>query len=365
MVLQQHAVAVAYFDLTRQVDWDAIVQAGRKVRLVVPDGSFRTLPDPVAETQQFQACQRAGQLVLGYVYTRDGDADVTTVNGEVDDWVTKYGTAIDGFYFDSSIYLPGGKTDQQYQDYYRPLIADVRSRHPGRRIGLAASQYKYPWVIDVADFATIWEKPASDYISNYVAAGEQGSEPPPSWWSEHPDQVIVTVTGTSRFQVADVQAASRARNAGNLYIHDDANSYGHLSQWWSAELTGLAGWNPLTFSLVLGDAQGPSHGTVTMDLDLGESLPFVAWGAITWIDPRARVTGADFLSAEIAAVDGVPTGVVNDLAGLEPPADPVRRAAVTGTGRVITLRLRSIPFGGGGQLVGGAEFVVNASPSLT
>jgi hypothetical protein len=53
-------------------------------------------------------------------------------------------------------------------------------------------------VIDVADFATIWEGTAADYLdpNKYLAIGEQHLESPPAWWSTNPGHVIATVVQT-------------------------------------------------------------------------------------------------------------------------------------------------------------------------
>jgi hypothetical protein len=113
MALKQRAAAVAYFDLaTHGSDWDEVLGGGAKVGLVVPDGSFRNLPDVSAAKQQFEKCQAQGQLVLGYVWTGAGDRVVNQVNTEIDEWAANYGTAIDGFYLDSGIELDIGKSDQ-------------------------------------------------------------------------------------------------------------------------------------------------------------------------------------------------------------------------------------------------------------
>jgi hypothetical protein len=246
MTLKQRATAVAFFDLSRKADWDAIAGGGAKVGLVVPDGSFRNPPDLNAAKQQFQSCQSHGQLVLGYVWTGAGDRNPNDVNNEIDQWAANYGALIDGFYLDSGMELDlPGKTDQGFQNYYRLLIAGIQSRHPCSRVGLAASQYKYSWVVDVADFATIWEGVATDYLdpNKYLAIGEQHLEPPPAWWSANPSQVIATVVQTPQNLVGQVLTTSQTRNAGNLYIFEDTTAnYGHLSQWWNDELNGLTGW---------------------------------------------------------------------------------------------------------------------------
>jgi Domain of unknown function (DUF4091)/Spherulation-specific family 4 len=263
MALKQYAVAVAYFDLSRQADWGAIVAGGPKVRLAIPDGSFRNPPDLSAARQEFASCQRQGQLVLGYVFTGAGDRDPNQVNSEIDEWATNYGAAINGFYLDSGIELDIGKTDQDFQNYYRPLIAGLRSRHPGSTVGLAASQYKYSWVIEIADFATIWEGAAADYLdpNKYLAIGEQHLEPPPAWWSANPLQVIATVVQTPQNQVGQVLTTSQSRNTGNLYVFDDTTAnYGHLSKWWNDELNGLAGWG-MPLSLTAGLAIAPATPT--------------------------------------------------------------------------------------------------------
>lgn len=111
--------------------------------------------------------------------------------------------------------------------------------------------------------------------------------------------------------------------------------------------------------LLLGAANGPSFGTVTLTLDLGSPMSFVAWGAITWIDPRSSITGVDFIALDIQFIDFVATPQVLNLGG----GNILRQGAVVrSSGRNITFRLRSIPFTGGGDLVCGAEFVVITNP---
>jgi hypothetical protein len=112
--------------------------------------------------------------------------------------------------------------------------------------------------------------------------------------------------------------------------------------------------------LLLGAPNGPSFGTVTVNVDLGTSnTPFVAWGAITWIDPRSSITGNDFIGLDIQSIDGMETGSILNLGG----GNVLRVGAVArSSGRNILFRLRSIPFTGGGNLVCGAEVVVITNP---
>ena len=62
MALKQYAVAVAYFDLSRQAEWDAIVAGGPKVRLAIPDGSFRNPPDRNAASSNLRVVSVKGSL---------------------------------------------------------------------------------------------------------------------------------------------------------------------------------------------------------------------------------------------------------------------------------------------------------------
>lgn len=114
--------------------------------------------------------------------------------------------------------------------------------------------------------------------------------------------------------------------------------------------------------LALGAANGPSFGTVTISLDLLSPMRFVTWGAITWIDPRSSISGPDFIGLDILSIDGDLTPQVLNLGG----GNILRQGAVVRTqvqtGRIITFRLRSIPFTGGGDLVCGAEFVTITNP---
>jgi hypothetical protein len=115
----------------------------------------------------------------------------------------------------------------------------------------------------------------------------------------------------------------------------------------------------------LGASNGPSFGTVTTTVDLVTPTSFVAWGSVTWIDPRAAIRGRDFVALDILFIDGQFPLKILSLPGCDPGQLNIGclfLGATTGFGRTITFRLRSIPFTGGGDLVAGAEFVIITNP---
>ena len=83
-----------------------------------------------------------------------------------------------GVYLDSGIELDLGTPDATYRAYYQELIDGVgsgngiRQRHSGGKVGLAASHYKYDWVL-TADYVTIFEGTAQVYVDDatYKAIG--------------------------------------------------------------------------------------------------------------------------------------------------------------------------------------------------
>jgi hypothetical protein len=99
---------------------------------------------------------------------------------------------------------------------------------------------------------------------------------------------------------------------------------------------------------------GPGNPEVQVTIDLGSAQPFVAWGIITWIDPKAPFDRDNAVAIDITEIDGVPTPLRaiggDHLGNAEPPLDPrnLRQTAVKrdnttvpATGRRVTFRLRA------------------------
>jgi spherulation-specific family 4 protein len=159
-------------------DWSRIERAGSTVQIVVADRSFETAAGTnLTDAQnQFKRNRTAGQLVLGYVDTATAGRPITctgthpcSVMDDVAQWYSHYvapfATAdprLDGIFFDNGPLDNGSLTtaqDAQFNSYYTQLRHQVAQNFPSLRVMLNASQYPMNWVLGVADFLTMYERP--------------------------------------------------------------------------------------------------------------------------------------------------------------------------------------------------------------
>ncbi len=119
----------------------------------------------------------------------------------------------------------------------------------------------------------------------------------------------------------------------------------------------------------------PNGGEVTIGTDVdivtfaADDTSFVAWVAISWIDPFAEIRGRDFVAADIFLINRqgtfLNTNSIRVLPGV--PGDPNKnlfQASIRDTGRALAFRLRSLPFAGQPRptLAAGAEWVIITNP---
>lgn len=257
----------AFFGLGQ--DWARLDAAGDAVRIVVPEQSFPALAagDPNARTaaqNQFQALRNNGTLVLGYVFSRTGggatDPLLTAAqiiagrpgqgpNGSdipgVDNWYAQFPTHIDGIYFDNAVLWPDaggaasypvgpGGTQWTAQTFWTDLVSQLRQAHPGMKVMLLAGQCPDEWVVQVGDYALLWEEQYSVYENQFYPLRNNAPVIIPPWWKNpaHLDRISHTVTGCPARAVQKVLELARERNAGNVYTIDITGGYPSLPPYW-------------------------------------------------------------------------------------------------------------------------------------
>ena len=106
----------------------------------------------------------------------------------------------------------------------------------------------------------------------------------------------------------------------------------------------------------------------TVAIDLGSPTNFVAWGSITWIDPRSSafdINNAIGVDIPLITPDGSTIHTARVLSGgvLGPPGDfnNFRQSALFGFGRNVTFRLRAFP-SSDGELACVANGIVITNP---
>jgi hypothetical protein len=208
----------------------------------------------------------AGALVLGYVFSRTGggatDALLTAAqivggrpgqgpNGTdipgVDQWYAQFPTQIDGIYFDNAVLWPDAGGAVTYpvgpggaawtaQMFWSDLVPQLRQAHPGMRIMLLAGQCPDEWVVQVPDFALLWEEEYSVYATKFYPLRNNAPAAIPPWWKDpaYLDKISHTVTGCPPAAVQGVLELTRERNAGNVYMLDLAGAgYPRLPPYWN------------------------------------------------------------------------------------------------------------------------------------
>jgi len=229
--------------------WQAVEQAGKKVRIVVAEYSLSQVdtgsnPDLWnTAKQQFNRCRSRGQQILGYVSTRNGTRPRQEIDSDLNAWYARYPTQLDGIFLDE-----GPQFDDSKRAFYEGLIADIKQTYPWRTtVLLNAPQFPNEWVVQTADHVILWEEKADTYLdpNKYQALGPGGLlVGVPSWWrnlkwTNSITHIIHTCPTTQ--QMSTVMGMARKRNAGNVYVYDgNSSSYNRLPSYWTEEQKALA-----------------------------------------------------------------------------------------------------------------------------
>lgn len=178
-------------------------------------------------------CHTKKQKVIGYVATGYGTVDLAKVVTAINKYYSLY-PGIDGIFLDEMANDPAKAVvgSSNARTYYRSLYKHIKARTAGAElvVGNPGAAAKTDWQLSgpAVDVAVIFEGTAAKY------AGWRA----PAWVSTYRatrfSHLVYDTTAASRQQVC---AASRARNAGNLYVTDDVlpNPWDTLPPYWSQE----------------------------------------------------------------------------------------------------------------------------------
>jgi hypothetical protein len=257
---------------TANPDWPRLANAGNAVSIVVAEQSFPdiALSNPGAKpaiNAQFQALRNNGTLLFGYVYARKATPTGTTLrtqaellngipgppgripNPGVNDWYAQYPNLIDGIYFDEAVLAPdaGGAATYPYgpggalvtaQAFWTDFIT-TNLRPPTRsgvRVMLLAGQCPDEWVVQVPDYALLWEEETSVYDYSFYPLLNNAPVTIPPWWKNpaYFDKTAHTVRNCPQTRVQTVLELSRERNTGHVFINDfpRAQGYFRLPLYW-------------------------------------------------------------------------------------------------------------------------------------
>ena len=125
---------------------------------------------------------------------------------------------------------------QYYYDLYPQVQRIADSLHPGggtKLLMLNCAGCRDASVLNACDLAVLVEKESTSYLGGWWNGA---SEP---WWTTQPDpaRIVHVVHSCPDLQtMCQVVAASKARNAGNIYVFNgNSSSYSHLPAYWTQE----------------------------------------------------------------------------------------------------------------------------------
>jgi hypothetical protein len=236
----QKLTVPAFFGVN--ADWGRIEEAGAAVKIVVPDRSFNELDGDalVAARAQFRRCRLAGQLVLGYVPTTNGDRPLSETKKEVRTWYgqDKYAGRLDGIFFDE-----GPLAKKPRRRYYEALKRYVSTQFSGM-VFLNAAQFPQEWVMGAADYVILWEADEAAYRTQFYALGKDGNGVGvPRWWknASYRDRIAHTILLCPTVEeMQSLVTLSRTRNCGLVYVYDKGSVYDRLPPYWYEELAAVS-----------------------------------------------------------------------------------------------------------------------------
>ena len=178
---------------------------------------------------------------LRYVSTDNGNASLSTVEGEISTYISQYGSLINGFMLDEVLIIPSTLS------YYQSLYAYVKSQNPSDTVmanpgqpylnGVSPQDY-----LSTADVFNLFEGTNASYTS--FPSGQTWFESYPSdrFWNTIYD--VAANSGDpsqSSAMLADLSNAV-ALDTGYVYITDlsGGNPYDGLPSYWDQEVSAVA-----------------------------------------------------------------------------------------------------------------------------
>ncbi|MEU9345891.1 spherulation-specific family 4 protein [Streptomyces sp. NPDC048278] len=204
--------------------------------------------EPVAAwTDVIDRTHASGKRVLGYVDTGYlGQTGLTTrlgstavadwvaqIEEDINAWYAMYGSSVDGIFFDDGFNACGA--GNEFPAVYEAVNQYEKVHHPGAMTVLNPGTVVPRCYEDSADILLTFEGSYDTY--------ENGGYQALDWTPADPRKIWHIIFGVPADKVSLVDATSRTRGAGYVYITDDVltNPYDTLPSYWSAEEAAVPG----------------------------------------------------------------------------------------------------------------------------
>jgi hypothetical protein len=176
-----------------------------------PDAHFQ------AVAEQAKA---AGETILGYISTVDGQRPASQVETEVRNYKAWYGV--------TSIFLDRVSGEPQQLAYYRQIVNYIHGFDAGSSVWLNPGDYPDQQYMSIGDVVMVFEGTYAQYLTLQV----------PSWVDNYPASKFAhTIYATSASDLVNALTLATSRRGGHVYVTDGsgANPYAGLPSYWSRE----------------------------------------------------------------------------------------------------------------------------------
>jgi hypothetical protein len=176
---------------------------------------------PVAHFQQLvKQAKGAGEKILGYISTVDGQRPATQVEQEVRNYKAWYGV--------TSIFLDRVSGQPQQVAYYQKLAKYIHRTNPGSSVWLNPGDFPDQKYMSIGNVVMVFEGTYAQYQTIQV----------PSWVDKYSASKFAhTIYDTPGSDLASAFKLATSRRGGHVYVTDGsgANPYDSLPSYWSQE----------------------------------------------------------------------------------------------------------------------------------
>jgi hypothetical protein len=177
-----------------------------------------------APEAHFQAvaeqAQTAGETVLGYISTVNGQRPASQVEAEVRNYRAWYGV--------TNIFLDRVSGEPQQVAYYQQIVNYIHQYDAGSSVWLNPGDFPDQQYMSIGNVVMVFEGTYAQYETLQV----------PSWVNQYPASKFAhTIYATSAADLENALKLAASRRGGHVYVTDGsgANPYAALPSYWSQE----------------------------------------------------------------------------------------------------------------------------------
>jgi Spherulation-specific family 4 len=218
--------------------WEQLNEAAGQVPLTAimnpASGPQASAVDIINYNNAVRSLQAAGGRVLGYVFTKYGTRDISTIKAEVDLYETQY-TPLNGFFLDEMTGVPSAAEIT----YYREIYAYIKAKSANYQVTANPGSY--------SGEVYLQEPAATDTLVTFENKVGYDTAAAPAWVFRYLARSFMHIPWSvpTVEQMETYVRLAKSRNTGQIYITDDdgvivgsdfTNPWDTLPSYWQQEV---------------------------------------------------------------------------------------------------------------------------------